>query len=535
MKRLLVAIIVSACALVNAQNAPSFIQGNTTGTTISSTVSFTSSVTAGDALYAAFVDGTGAGDTLTFSDTQGNSWSTVKSASLANDGDTIAIGCAIAGSSAADTVTFLINGTTAPTQTFASVYEVANGTCAPDVTPISSNTTGQTACSSGSISTATSNDLLIGLCGLSHGQTTFSAGAGWTNGLAAGWISNGSGDFASLTEMQIAGTSGTYAATSATYAISCEQASIEVAFKATTSGGGGGGAITGGGTANTIPVFTGTSTIGNSLISTTSSGNIGIGTATPGAPLQINSAEGLLVGNPSYNFSNYSTDEAVFAGSIALQNMAAANWVGIEFKGGTQATSSSMFLGLNPTAAGNGELQFLNGSGQAVASIETNGSLHTSTALYLPDGTKQTTAWTGVLCGGDYAEAVNASGSKKAYEPGDVLVLASDKNGNVEKSSEAYSTMVAGIYATKPGVIGRRESLTKDSNDLPMAMVGIVPTKVSAENGPIHQGDLLVSSSRAGYAMKGTDRSRMLGAVIGKAMGSLDAGDGVIEVLVTLQ
>jgi hypothetical protein len=34
--------------------------------------------------------------------------------------------------------------------------------------------------------------------------------------------------------------------------------------------------------------------------------------------------------------------------------------------------------------------------------------------------------------------------------------------------------------------------------------------------------------------MKGTDRSRMLGAVIGKALGSLDKDTGVIEVLVSL-
>jgi hypothetical protein len=58
---------------------------------------------------------------------------------------------------------------------------------------------------------------------------------------------------------------------------------------------------------------------------------------------------------------------------------------------------------------------------------------------------------------------------------------------------------------------------------------------VSAENGPVKVGDLLVSSSKAGYAMKGTDRDRMLGAVIGKAMGKLDSGTGVLEVLVTLQ
>jgi hypothetical protein len=58
---------------------------------------------------------------------------------------------------------------------------------------------------------------------------------------------------------------------------------------------------------------------------------------------------------------------------------------------------------------------------------------------------------------------------------------------------------------------------------------------VSAENGPIRRGDLLVTSSTVGYAMKGTDRSRLTGAVIGKALGTLDSGTGVIEVVVTLQ
>ena len=70
---------------------------------------------------------------------------------------------------------------------------------------------------------------------------------------------------------------------------------------------------------------------------------------------------------------------------------------------------------------------------------------------------------------------------------------------------------------------------------MPLAVVGIVPCKVTAENGAIARGDLLVASSRPGYAMKGTDRSRMLGAVVGKALEPLAEGTGVIEVLVTLQ
>jgi hypothetical protein len=62
-----------------------------------------------------------------------------------------------------------------------------------------------------------------------------------------------------------------------------------------------------------------------------------------------------------------------------------------------------------------------------------------------------------------------------------------------------------------------------------------VPIKESTENGAIHPGDLLVTSSRLGYAMKGTDSSRMLGAIIGKSLGAIESGDGVIDALITLQ
>jgi len=75
--------------------------------------------------------------------------------------------------------------------------------------------------------------------------------------------------------------------------------------------------------------------------------------------------------------------------------------------------------------------------------------------------------------------------------------------------------------------IGQRE--------IPLAVMGIVQCKVSAENGSIKRRDLLVTSATPGYAMKGTDRRRMLGAVVGKAMQPLEKGEGVIKVLITLQ
>jgi hypothetical protein len=70
--------------------------------------------------------------------------------------------------------------------------------------------------------------------------------------------------------------------------------------------------------------------------------------------------------------------------------------------------------------------------------------------------------------------------------------------------------------------------------EIPLAVVGIVRCKVTAENGAIARGDLLVTSSRPGYAMKGTDAGRMLGAVVGKALQPLAQGTGAIEVLLTL-
>jgi hypothetical protein len=140
--------------------------------------------------------------------------------------------------------------------------------------------------------------------------------------------------------------------------------------------------------------------------------------------------------------------------------------------------------------------------------------------------------------GADFAESVTVRGLRSRYEPGDVLEIDPKADRNLRLSQHPYATVVAGIYSTKPGVLATPHHLDDSSvgtNEVPMAVMGIVPCKVSAENGPIARGDLLVTSSRPGYAMKGTDRPRMLGAVVGKALEPLPKGRGVIQVLVTLQ
>jgi len=182
-----------------------------------------------------------------------------------------------------------------------------------------------------------------------------------------------------------------------------------------------------------------------------------------------------------------------------------------------------------------------NGSGSAsfAGNVGVNGNINLTTGsgahMTYSDGTVQSTAWTGVLSGGDYAESVDVVGERLDYLPGDVLMIDPEHQDRFRKASEPYSHMVAGIYSTKPGVTGRRQPTVKSPDEIPMAMIGIVPTKVSTENGPVLSGDLLVASSTPDYAMKGTDKDRLTGAIIGKAMGHLENGRGLIEVLVTLQ
>lgn len=140
--------------------------------------------------------------------------------------------------------------------------------------------------------------------------------------------------------------------------------------------------------------------------------------------------------------------------------------------------------------------------------------------------------------GADFAESVAVRDEKSDYQPGDVIAIDTDGVRRFTKVAKPYSTLVAGIYSTKPGIVATPHHIDSDAPEqleIPLAVVGIVPCKVSSENGAIQAGDLLVSSSTPGYAMKGTDRNRMNGAVIGKALQSMNGTTGVVEVLVSLQ
>ena len=71
--------------------------------------------------------------------------------------------------------------------------------------------------------------------------------------------------------------------------------------------------------------------------------------------------------------------------------------------------------------------------------------------------------------------------------------------------------------------------MNAEADGHPIALTGRVPCKVS---GPVAKGDLLVSSSIKGHAK--VDNNAGPGRIIGKAIGSSEGGEAVVEVLVNL-
>ncbi len=130
----------------------------------------------------------------------------------------------------------------------------------------------------------------------------------------------------------------------------------------------------------------------------------------------------------------------------------------------------------------------------------------------------------------DFAEMLPAH---DGLEPGDVLVIGID--GKLLRSTQANDENVVGVYSTAPGFCGGRPVNGETPGKIPLAIVGIVPVKVSAENGAIRPGNLLVASTRAGHAMR-ANPNPATGTTIGKALEKFDGpATGTIKVLVNLK
>ncbi len=139
--------------------------------------------------------------------------------------------------------------------------------------------------------------------------------------------------------------------------------------------------------------------------------------------------------------------------------------------------------------------------------------------------------------GADLSEPFDIT-STKQLEPGMVVSIDPKEPGKLQVSTEAYDRKVVGIISgaggVKTGIILKQEDVGLDG-EYPVALTGRVYAWADASHGAIEPGDLLTTSETPGYTMKVDDHSQALGATIGKAMSSLDEGQGLVLVLVALQ
>jgi hypothetical protein len=309
-----------------------------------------------------------------------------------------------------------------------------------------------------------------------------------------------------------------------------------------------------------------------------STGNIGIGTTSPGPRLDVAGAGISIGGTAAINtaflqdHTNYrgiylGHDTAGQIGIIAAGTPAAASSLAFWTYSGSAWTekmringSGNVGIGTTNLTSGykldvNGTINatgiFVNGSainGSPWATMGSNIGYSTGNVA-IGTGTPTTplhvfgnaTVTGNLTVGGNiaakYQDVAEWVPSSEQVSAGTVVVLDPTKSNQVISSKESYDTRVAGVVSERPGLeLGER-----GQGKVLVATTGRVLVKVDASRGPIHIGDLLVTSDISGLAMKsepiniGGARMHRPGTLIGKALEPLEKGSGKILVLLSLQ
>jgi len=113
-------------------------------------------------------------------------------------------------------------------------------------------------------------------------------------------------------------------------------------------------------------------------------------------------------------------------------------------------------------------------------------------------------------------------------EPGDVLETDLTRPGYYHKARGPCSR-VAGAVFSKPGLVSNYD--TDAEGKALLALLGIVPVKVTDEGGAIRPGDLLVVSSIPGYAKRWDPEEGTACGFVGKALEPYTGESGMVFTL----
>ena len=329
------------------------------------------------------------------------------------------------------------------------------------------------------------------------------------------------------------------------------------------------------------------------------SGNVGLGTMAPGAPLDVNGrirmtsgtdfaeffmglsggVTGIHLGSrtnmPLTLYTNSSGPRVILdqngrlgigtvpstmlhvAGTSTIEGMLSATQLGVgtsspqaslDVSGGrirmTSGTDfSEFFTGLSGGVTGlhigsrtNMPMAFYTNSSAPRVILDTNGNLGIGTVPAMKLHVAGDVQVDGNIAA-KYQDVAEWVPTRERMAAGTLVTIDPTAVNTVVAVDHAYDTRVVGVVTERPGVLLGEGG----ENKAKVAQSGRVKVKVDAQYGAVSPGDLLVSSPTPGHAMRsvpvalGETQIHRPGTLIGKALEQLEAGQGEILVFLTIQ
>ena len=242
------------------------------------------------------------------------------------------------------------------------------------------------------------------------------------------------------------------------------------------------------------------------------SGKVGIRTANPQRTLDIYSADG---------------NEA-----LRIQNTLDFSYAQMAFKGTGRQWQMGVGNALETTLGVANKFFIYDADSNAPVADRVRLSIDTSGNVQVKGSLTATS-----VIGATYQDMAEWVPAGEVMASGTVVVVDGDARNTVVPSDHPYDTRVAGVVSAMPGVLLGVEGPSKAK----IATTGRVKVRVDATKHSIAAGDLLVTSTKPGMAMRsepvdvGGVKMHRPGTLIGKALEPLDRGKGEILVLLSLQ